>query len=95
MNRFLEARATSSTIITVLPLKVHIILEIRELDGETWIFWFLTTSIVAPIKSAFVATSAPAGNSTWKVSMSVKPSAQHPLHFLAIPPTTSPPELSI
>ena len=95
MNRFLEARATSSTVITVLPLKVHIILQIRELVGETWIFWFLTTSIVAPINIAFVVTSAPTGKSILKVSVSVKLSAHNPLHFLEISPTEIPPEFSI
>ena len=55
----------------------------------------ITTSINEPIKIAFVVTSDPAGNSTWKVSVSVKLSAQQPRHFLVISPTVSPPEPSI
>ena len=51
--------------------------------------------MVAAISKAFLVTSLPDGNSTLKVSESVKVSSQHPLHFLAICPTDDPVSSSI
>ena len=51
--------------------------------------------MVAAISKAFLVTSLPDGNSTLKVSESVKVSSQQPLHFLAICPTEDPVSSSI
>ena len=55
----------------------------------------LTIKMVAAISKAFLVTSLPDGNSTLKVSESVKVSSQQPLHFLAICPTEEPASSSI
>ena len=55
----------------------------------------LTIKMVAAISKAFLVTLLPDGNSTLKVSESVKVSSQQPLHFLAICPTDDPVSSSI
>ena len=55
----------------------------------------LTIKMVAAISKAFLVTLLPDGNSTLKVSESVKVSSQQPLHFLAIWPTEDPVSSSI